>query len=358
MELDLTPKTAIPFFEGDGGGYYTWLSSQVPLLAKTNVCAGQFVLHPRGFAFPHYADSSKVGYVIEGTDGVVGMILPNNTKEIVLKIKKGDVIPVPVGGVSWWFNDGDSNLSIIFLGETSTAHVPGEISYFFLCGLQGFLGSFSSDLISKVYNFNKDEVNKLTQSQKGAVMIKIEKDQPMPKPQLDLTKDFVYDIDANAPEIEVQNVGLVTTLTEKEFPFIKDVGLSVIKVKLEPNAIKAPSNLITPGVQLIYISSGSGKIEIVGLSGKRVLDSEVKAGHLIVVPQFFVVAQIAGEGGLESFSIVTSTKPLFEELAGKASVLGALSPEVQQVSFNLDSEFQKLFISKITESTNLILPTI
>ncbi|PNX55738.1 glutelin type-A, partial [Trifolium pratense] len=243
-----------------------------------------------------------------GTDGVVGMILPNTKKEIVLKIKKGDVIPVPVGGVSWWFNDGESNLSIIFLGETSTAHVSGEISYFFLSGLLGFLGSFSSDLISKVYNFDKNEVNKLTQNQKGGVMIKIEKDQPMPKPQLDLTKDFVYDIDSKTPDTEAQNVGLVTTLTEEDFPFIKDVGLSAIRVKLEPNAIKAPSNLVTPGIQLIYIVRGSGKIEIVGLSGKRVLDSEVKVGHLIVVPQFFVVAQIAGKEGLESFSIVTTTK--------------------------------------------------
>jgi hypothetical protein len=236
------------------------------------------------------------------------MILPNTKKEIVLKLKKGDVIPVPLGVVSWWFNDGDSNLNIIFLGETSTAHVSREFSYFFLGGVRGLLGSFSSDLISKVYNFNKDEVNKLTQSQKGGLIIRLEKDQPMPKPQLDLTKDFVYDIDAKAPKIEVQNVGLVTTLTEKDFPFIKDVGLSVIRVKLEPNAIKAPSNLITPGIQLIYIARGSGKIEIVGLSGKRVLDSEVKAGHLIVVPHFFVVAQIAGEEGLESYSIVTTTK--------------------------------------------------
>ncbi|PNX83816.1 glutelin type-A [Trifolium pratense] len=130
----------------------------------------------------------------------------------------------------------------------------------------------------------------------------------MPKPQLGLTKDFVYDIDAKVPEIEAQNVGLATTLTEKDFPFIKDVGLSVIRVKLESNAIKAPSNLITPGIQLIYIARGSGKIEIVGLGGKRVLDSEVKVGHLIVVPQFFVVSQIAGEEGLESYSIVTTTK--------------------------------------------------
>ncbi|CAJ2677206.1 unnamed protein product [Trifolium pratense] len=180
----------------------------------------------------------------------------------------------------------------------------------------------------------------------------------MPKPQLGLTKDFVYDIDAKVPDTEAQNVGLVTTLTEVDFPFIKDVGLSAIRVKLEPNAIKAPSNLVTPGILLIYIAKGSGKFEIVGLNGKRVLDSEVKVGHLIVVPQFFVVAQIAGEEGLESFSIVTTTKPVFEELAGKVSVFGALSPTVQQVSFNVDSEFQKLFISKTTENTNLIPPTI
>ncbi|KAL5053597.1 hypothetical protein RYX36_034279 [Vicia faba] len=170
----------------------------------------------------------------------------------------------------------------------------------------------------------------------------------MPKPQLDLTKDFIYDIDTKVPETEVQNGGLVTTLTEEDFPFIKDVGLSVIRVKLEPNAIKAPLNLITPGIQLIYIARGSGKIEIVGLNGKRVLDSQVKASHLVVVPHFFVVAQIAGDEGMDNYSILTTTKPLFEELAGKISVWGALSPLVQEVSFNVDSKFQKLFISKAT----------
>ncbi|CAL5214322.1 unnamed protein product [Lathyrus oleraceus] len=358
MELDLTPKTAQPLLEGDGGGYYIWLSSQVPVLAKTNVGAGQLVLEPQGFALPHYADSAKIGYVVEGTDGVVGMVLPKTRKEVVLKLKQGDVIPVPIGTISWWFNDGHSNLNIIFLGETSTAHVPGQFTYFFLTGLQGPLGSFSSELIGKIYNLDKDEVSQLTQSQKGVVVIKLEKDQQMPKPQLDLTGDFVYDIDTKVPETEVHYGGLVTTLTEKDFPFIKDVGLSVIRVKLEPNAIKAPSNLITYGIQLIYIARGSGKFEIVGLSGERVLDAQVKAGHLIVVPHFFVVAQIAGDEGMESYSIVTTTKPLFEELAGKTSVWGALSPLVQQVSFNVDSKFQKLFISKATGKNNLISPTI
>lgn len=74
-----------------------------------------------------------------GTDGVVGMVLPNTKEEVVLKLKKGDVIPVPIGSVSWWFNDGDSDLVIIFLGETSKALIPGEITYFFLTGLQGVI---------------------------------------------------------------------------------------------------------------------------------------------------------------------------------------------------------------------------
>ncbi|XP_058734073.1 11S globulin seed storage protein 2-like [Vicia villosa] len=304
-------------------------------------------------------ETFPIGYLTDRwSDGVVGIVLPKTGKEVVLKLKQGDVIPVPIGSISWWFNDGHSNLNILFLGETSTAHIPGQFTYFFLTGLQGLLGSFSSELISKVYSFNKDEVTKLTQSQKGVVIIKLEKNQPIPKPQLDLTKDFVYDIDTKVPEIKTHNGGLVTTLNEKDFPFIKDVGLSVIRVKLEPNATKAPSNLITPGIQLLYIARGSGKFEIVGLNGKCVLDAQVKVGDLIVVPHFFVVAQIAGDEGMESYSIVTTTKPLFEELAGKTSVWGALSPLVQQASFNVDSKFQKLFISKATKDTNLIPPTI
>ncbi|KAG5029604.1 hypothetical protein JHK87_013118 [Glycine soja] len=357
MELDLTPKTAEVLFEGDGGGYYTWWSSKVPLLAKTNVGAGRLVLQPQGFALPHYADISKVGYVLEGNDGVAGMALRNTREEVVVKLKKGDVIPVPIGSVSWWFNDGDSDLVIIFLGETSKALIPGEITYFFLTGLQGVIGGFSNELTSKIYGLDKDGVEKLIKSQSGVLIIKLDKTQPLPKPQTEITKKLVYNIDVADPENVVENAGLIKTLTEQEFPFIGDVGLSVIRVKLEPGAIKAPSYPINPTVRLIYIARGSGKIEIVDFSGKSALNTQVEAGHLLVVPQFFVVAQIAGEEGMESFSIVITTNPLFEELGGRTSIWSALSPSVQQASLNVDSEFQSLFISKIKETTNLIPPT-
>ena len=81
--------------------------------------------------------------------------------------------------------------------------------------------------------------------------------------------------------------------------------------KLEPNAIKTPSHSVKPMARLMYIARGGGKVEIVELNGKRVLDTHVKAGQLLVVPQFFVVATIAGDEGMDSYSTVTTVDSAF-----------------------------------------------
>lgn len=65
-QLDLKPKLAQKLFEGDGGSYYSWPSSESPFLGQAKVGAGWLLLQPRGFALPHYADCSKIGYVIQG----------------------------------------------------------------------------------------------------------------------------------------------------------------------------------------------------------------------------------------------------------------------------------------------------
>lgn len=64
------------------------------------------------------------------------------------------------------------------------------------------------------------------------------------------------------------------------------------------------------------------------------------------------------ESTANKFVLVSIYRPLIEELAGKESVWVTLSPTVQQVALNVDSEFQKLIISKIKHSTNLISPAI
>lgn len=235
------------------------------------------------------------------------MVFPNTAEEVVLKLKKGDVIPVPMGAVSWWFNDGDSELAIVFLGETSKSHTPGEFNYFLLCGAQGIIGGFSSEFLSRAYNTNKDDANKLAKAQTGVLIIKLQQGKTMPEPSVEKTRKLVYNIDAALPDIRVENGGVVTALTEEKFPFLGKVEkLSASLVKLDADAMRSPLYAADSAVQLIYVVKGSGRVQIVGINGKRVLDMEVKAGHLLLVPSFFVVAKLAGGDGLDYFSIITA----------------------------------------------------
>lgn len=68
MEMNLQPQVVNDvLFEGKEGAYYSWSPSKSPVLDEAKVGAGKLVLQPHGFGLPHYADSSKIGYVVQGT---------------------------------------------------------------------------------------------------------------------------------------------------------------------------------------------------------------------------------------------------------------------------------------------------
>ncbi|XP_057466192.1 cocosin 1-like [Actinidia eriantha] len=318
-------------FEGDGGSYWSWSSSKFPLLSEAKVGAGRLLLHPRGFALPHYADSSKIGYVVQGSC-TVGMVFPNTSKEKVVTIKQGDAIPVGVGVVSWWFNGGDSDLVIVFVGETSEAHVPGEFTYFLLTGAMGVLKGFSTEFITRAYNLNKEEASKLVTSQTGALIIKLEEG------------------------ISIPQACKGTPGNENEL-LDKQVGLSAMLVKLKANEVSSPIYVADSGVRVTYVVKGSGRVQIVGINGERVLDAEVKAGDLFVVPRFFVAMEAAGGEGMECFSVITSPQPVFGQLNGNTSVWKAFSPAVLQNALGVDSEFAELFTSHNTNGIIGFPPT-
>lgn len=67
MESDLHPQNPdATVFEGEGGAYYTWTATKYPVVVEAEVGAGKFILQPRGFALPHYGDTRKIGYVVQG----------------------------------------------------------------------------------------------------------------------------------------------------------------------------------------------------------------------------------------------------------------------------------------------------
>lgn len=363
MAMDLSPKYANKkIFEGEGGSYYSWPGTESNLLGESKVGAGILLLKPGGFALPHYADCSKVGYVLQGELGVAGMVLPNDQKhsqeEIVLGLRKGDVIPVPLGSASWWYNNGSSDVVIVFVGETSRAYVPGEFSYFLLTGAQGILGGFSSEFTGRAYNMNENEAKILAKSQTGVLIIKLGQDESekIPLPHQHGNANLMVNNFANFPaDFCVKKAGMVTSFTGSNFPFLEQVGLNCTILKLDANAMLSPT-YTADSVQVFYVVKGSGKAQIVGLNAKLVLDSEVEAGQLLVVPRCFVVAIIAGPEGIECFSITTSTRPALGKLGGKQSVMNGFSASVVQLALNVNEEFLKFFKEKVATSEILIPP--
>lgn len=66
MDIDLTPREAKKSYGGDGGIYYSWSSSDLPMLGQAKIGAAKLALQKRGLALPSYSDSAKVAYVLQG----------------------------------------------------------------------------------------------------------------------------------------------------------------------------------------------------------------------------------------------------------------------------------------------------
>ncbi|KAK6282694.1 hypothetical protein POUND7_016519 [Theobroma cacao] len=230
-------------------------------------------------------------------------------------LKKGDIIPIPLGSVSWWYNHGRSDLVMLFLGEASKACLPGKISYFLLIGAIGHLSAFSPEL-----------------SQEEAKII--------PELNQDSFNTWTKNLENASPDVDVKKGGKSTTLTGVDFPLLEEVELSANLLVLKANATCSP----------MYAADA----QITGLNGKLVLDTKVKTGQLFVVPRFFMVSLLADREGMECFSIMTSALPVIGELAGKDSVLNTI-PSALQVCLNVTPKFTQEF-KGIMETGTIIVP--
>lgn len=221
-------------------------------------------------------------------------------------IKKGDILPLLKGEVSWWFNGWDTDTTILFLGETTKAEIPGEFSYFFMTGILGVLGGFQSDFVEKILDLDKKLVEDILTSQQGAVIVKLKNGTEFPC-RTPHGKVFAP-IDTPAADVVVKGGGIINSLTETDFSVLVSMGLSARFVRLEGKAMLSPTYVADGSAQAIYVAKGSGLIRVVGNEGKQTFDGQVEEGELLILPQFFAASVIANEGGIELFSVITSSK--------------------------------------------------
>lgn len=142
----------------------------------------------------------------------------------------------------------------------------------------------------------------------------------------------------------------------QNLPLIKEVGLVQTLLGLKRTQC-APQGSLVSAYQVTYIIRGSGRVQVVGPDGKRVLETRVKGGSLFILPRFFVVSKISDSDGMDWFSIITTPNPVFTHLAGRTSVWKALSPQVLQASFNVSPELEKRFSSKRLNSEIFFAPS-
>ncbi|XP_071687534.1 glutelin type-D 1-like [Rutidosis leptorrhynchoides] len=355
MELDLSPKLAKQLYGGAGGSYHAWCPNDLPMLKQGNIGAGKLFLEKNGLALPRYSDSAKVAYVLQGS-GVAGIVLPEK-EEKVLAIKTGDAIALPFGVVTWWYNKDDTELQVLFLGDTKTAHKPGSFTDFFLTGSNGIFTGFSTEFVCRAWDIDEATAKSLVGNQKDNGIIKIDSSVKMPEPNKDHRNGMALNCLEAPLDVDIKGGGRVVVLNTKNLPLVGEVGLGADLVRLDGNAMCSPGFSCDSALQVTYIVRGSGRAQIVGVDGKRVLETTVKAGNLFIVPRFFVVSKISDNDGLEWFSIITTPNPIFTHMAGRTSVWKALSPEVLQASFNVTPEVEKTFRSKRMNSEIFFAPT-
>ncbi|MFS7985883.1 putative 11-S seed storage protein, plant [Helianthus anomalus] len=254
-----------------------------------------------------------------------------------------------MGVISWWFNGGDTDVAIIFLGESTKALEPGHFTYFLVAGTLGTLVGFQSDFVARTFNLSENEASTLVHNQPETLITQIDKGVKLPKPNKQVTETIYAAIDTPTADVVVKEGGIVNSLTEYKIPVLGKIGLSARFVRLEGNAMLVPSYLADGSIILSYVTKGSGLIRIVGSTGKADLDTRVEEGDLFIVPPFFAVAGVADDCGMDLFSV-----HVFGQIAGEMSIWNALSPKVLQTTLNINPELAEDFKSRNAKSISII----
>ncbi|KAL0421004.1 UNVERIFIED_CONTAM: 11S globulin seed storage protein Ana o [Sesamum latifolium] len=262
MELDLTPKLAKKLYggDGDGGAYYAWCPNELPMLREGNIGAAKLALEKNGFAMPRYSDSAKVAYVLQGS-GVAGIVLPEKEEK------------------------EDTELVVLFLGDTSKAHKSGSFTDFFLTGSNGIFTGFSTEFVSRAWDLEESVVKTLVGSQSKTGIVKLDASCKMPEPKKEHYNGMALNCEEAPLDVDIKDGGKVVVLNTKNLPLVGEVGLGADLVRLNGKAMCSPGFSCDSALQVTYIVRGSGRVQVVGVDGKRVLETTIKAGNLFIVPR-------------------------------------------------------------------------
>ncbi|XP_071687703.1 11S globulin seed storage protein 1-like [Rutidosis leptorrhynchoides] len=400
-------------------------------------CAGveiiRHTIQPQGLLLPSYTNTPILFYVEQGR-GIQGVMLPGcpetfeepqqlqqfqgrrqggspmeDRHQKIHHFIQGDMVAIPTGAAHWLYNDGQDELVIVALLDSTNAQnqLGNEHQRFFLAGNSGnsqqqqFQGrprswgrrrqqgiaqqkgsnnifqGFDVEIIAEAFNVDREtaEMLRCEEDQRGHIVM-VERGLQVVSPtsregqqqegrsgrgaangfeETICSMKLRENIDEpSKADIYNPQAGRCTNLNSFKFPILQFLKLSAERGVLYENAIVAP--LWTMNAHnIIYVTSGNMRLQIVNDQGEEVFNDQLRERQLVVVPQNFAVVKQAGQQGCKFIKFRTNDNAMINTLAGKNSAMRALPVDVISNAYQMSrEEAQRLKYSR--EETVLFSP--
>lgn len=340
-----------------------------------------------------------------------------DSSQKVRRVRRGDVISMFAGAAYWWYNDGNEPLQIVAIADTSSdqnqldkrryrrfplagrgSPSPREEGEEEGRGIGGnIFAGFSTRTLAETLGVRLETARKLQRNQRSQLFVRVERGRRLSLPghrsrsrspsryererewyhaaagglnesthspangdgngieELVCPRSVKYNADnPEDADVYVRDGGRLNIVNRFKLPLLKYLRLGAERVILRPRAMYVPSWRMNAH-DIMYVTRGQGRIEVVGDEGRNVFNGPVRAGQFIVIPQFHAVIKQAGDEGLEWITFTTSDIPVRSSLAGRESVLKAIPEEVVSAAFRIDrSEVREVMNNR--EDDTVILP--
>ncbi|KAK1377109.1 Cocosin 1 [Heracleum sosnowskyi] len=386
----LQPTSSV---EAEGGRTEFWNPNN-----KEFRCAGvAFLKHTirrKGLFLPSYTNSVLMVFVEQGR-GFYGAVMPGcpetfqspqaqeqsgdrprDRHQRVHNFKKGDLLVIPTGVAHWMYNNGDQDLQVVVMFDTTNRanqldNIPQR---FFILGnpqgkqqgqqeqqlIQQFQGDsilkgFDAETLAQAFKMNRDMGSKLKgKNVKEGHIITVEKELQVERPERQQQEEHSQQgegegqgkehgngleetscsvrIRVNLDNIDRADIfnpqaGHLISLNSHHLPILRDVQLSAERGHLRKNAIMGPFWVLNAH-SIMYPTDGEARIQVVNNQGKQVFDGRVEKGQLILVPQNFAVLIQAGNEGFRWVAFKTNDNAMITPIAGRASVFRGLPASI------------------------------
>ncbi|XP_047306474.1 11S globulin seed storage protein Ana o 2.0101-like [Impatiens glandulifera] len=375
------------------------------------VAASRHLIQQGGLLLPTFSNAPLLAYVVKGR-GIVGTINPGcaetfqSSEQIdvggqfgsqkfrdqhqkIHRCRKGDIVAFKVGVAHWVHNDGNEDLELMVVHDTSNVEnqLDQNLRRFFLAGNpqesemqqrrkysgqqqddENFSGNlfqgFETEVLAESFQVDMETAARLQgQDDNRGFIVRVGKEFEMQRPskyeeeerrrewspKSNRFEETVCTMrirenldDPERADVYTAQGGRISTVNSHNLPILKEIQLSAERGVLYENAMAAPHWTLNAH-NIIYILRGTGRIQVVGHSNRAVFNGEVRQGQLLVVPQNYAEVKLAGNEGLEWVSFKTNDRAISSPLAGKTSVIRAMPVEVVMSAFRMSrDEAQKL----------------